>query len=216
MIDSMLPGNRGVTAWLCLCPLLAVAATWQDALALAACLLATMTLTAGGLVFLRRGVQPALYLPLAALLAGTFAVLEHLALAAWSSALDASVAPWLLLVAGLTVLVCCSNESLRENRTLTPAPLPAGEGSEPATAREDFFRAGKWALSLSMTLLIIGVARDGFGRVFLLAETPVGALVLLALLLAVVNAMKAPLSRPSATLSPQAGRGNHSSRDVCA
>jgi Na+-translocating ferredoxin:NAD+ oxidoreductase RnfE subunit len=173
MIDG-----RSFTPWFCLCPLLAIARGWREAFVLSAALLACVVVTAGLLASMRGKVWSVLRLPLAALVAGTVAVLEDLALAAWWQALDAAVAPWLTLVAGLAVLVCCSDDGFYKNRTLTPAPLPKEEG---------FVRGMKLGLTLSATLLAVGLARDGSGRVFLLAETPVGVLVLLALLLAGIN-----------------------------
>ena len=183
----VLPYERGIAAWLCLCPLLAVASSWQIALALASCLLATIVLTAAALAALQRFAATALRLPLAALVAGTLAVLEQLALAAWWPDLDAAVAPWLVLAAGLAVLVCGLDESRRGDRALIPAPLPAGERNRREAAGADFARNVKWGWGLSMALLAIGVARDAIARVFLLADTPVGVLVLLALLLAGIN-----------------------------
>ncbi len=74
--------NRVIIAWLALCPLLALATTWWIALALAVWLLVTISLTAAGLALLQRYTQPALRLPLAALIAGTVVVLLQLATAA--------------------------------------------------------------------------------------------------------------------------------------
>ena len=175
MIDG-----RSIIPWLCLCPLLAIARDWREGLAFAAGLLTCVGVTAGSLAMVRATERNMLRLPLAALIAGMAAVLEHLALAAWLPSLDAAVAPWLALVAGLAVLVCMQE------------PIP-GSGSRPIPGRNDervvhaFSFQAKIALQLSAALLVIGVARDGIGRVFLLAETPVGALVLLALWLAGIN-----------------------------
>jgi hypothetical protein len=179
--------SRSATCWLCLCPLMAATHNWREAVVLTIGLLACVVMTAGSLYSVRGPARIALQMPLSALVAGTIAVLEHLALAAWWPSLDAEVAPWLALVAGLAVLVCCFDESLRDDRTLTPAPPPEGEGFKPAPTRAKFFRRVGWGVALSCALLLIGVARDGLGRVFLLAQTPAGALVLLALLLATVN-----------------------------
>jgi Na+-translocating ferredoxin:NAD+ oxidoreductase RnfE subunit len=159
--------GRNIAAWFCCCPLLAIAVSWQIGLTLAIGLLTCVILTAGTLAILHGSVGNVLRLPLGVLVAGTFAVLEHLTLAAWRPSLDAEVAPWLVLVAGLAVLVCS---------------LP-----EDSDGDWNLVRRMKFGLALSAALLVIGVARDGFGRVFLLANTPVGVLVLLALLLAGVN-----------------------------
>ena len=204
--------DRRITAWLCLCPLLAIANSWQIALALATGLLVCVSFAGVTSAILRGSASSVLHLPLTALVAGTFAVLEHLALATWWPAWDPATAPWLALVAGLAVLVCCPHESLRGYRTLTPAlrarrfapPLPQGEGFKPATA--NFIRSMEWGIVLSMALLLIGVARDGFGPVFLIANTSVGALVLLALVLAAFNAVALPSPGPQP--SPTSGDGN--------
>lgn len=183
-INSALSDCRHISAWLCLCPLLVVATSWSLASTFAICLFATIMLTACVLVGMRRFVPLALKLPLAALLAGTLVVLEHLALAAWWPALDAAVAPWLVLVAGLVVLVCCApDDALRSDVREHEADF-------------DIAYTIKLGSKLSVVLLLIGVARDLFGRVFLLADMPIGALVLLALLLALFN-MLIPSPQPS-------------------
>lgn len=179
MIDSALPDNRRITAWLCLCPLLAITMTWRIALVLSVCLLVTIVLTAAGLALLRRYTQQALRLPLAALISGTIAVLLHLVMAASPfgsiQSVNAEIAPWLMLVAGLAVLVCCAEDE-------TP--------SRPE--RSSVIHSLKLAVALSAALLLIGVARDGFGRAFLLANTSIGALMLLALTVASWNALRSP------------------------
>ncbi|HEY3520937.1 MAG TPA: hypothetical protein VGK80_07840 [Rhodanobacteraceae bacterium] len=166
--------KRSTAPWLCICPLLAVASNWPIALTLATCLLTAIALAACSLAALLRFGQSAPHLPLAALVSGTPAVLEHLTLATWRPTLDAAVAPWLVLVAGLAALVCCFDESLHDDRF-------------GLTLRARFVRSMKTGTALSAVLLVVGVARDGIGRLFLLAETPVGALALLALLLAGIN-----------------------------
>ena len=119
MIDG-----RSIIPWLCLGPLLVIAGDWREAAALAIGLLACVVVTAGSLAVVRVTERNMLRLPLAALIAGTAAVLEHLALAAWWPSLDAAVAPWLALVAGLAVLVCMQE------------PIP-GSGSRPIRGRDD-------------------------------------------------------------------------------
>ncbi len=183
--------DPSLMAWLGLCPLLAIAATWRIALGLAVCLLLTIAMTAAGLALLQRYAQQALRLPLAALIAGTVVVLLQLAITATPvgalQSLDAAIAPWLVLVAGLAALVCCLSDKADRNASTN------GFG---------FLRSAKPAVALPIALLLIGVARDVFGRVFLIAAAPAGALVLFAMLLASVSVYRQDRSRASLSRAP--------------
>lgn len=185
-IGSILPDERSAAAWLCLCPLLALATTWQIALTLAVCLLIVSAVATAALILLHRALPNTLRLPPAALISGTIVVLCQLALAAWWPMWDSAIASRLLLVAGLAVLVCCAPDDALRNNTRGRA------------ADFNIVHTIKLGAMLSVALFVIGVARDLFGRVFLLADTPIDALVLLALLLALLNTMtSAPSPQPS-------------------
>ncbi|GEM_PF-5339671 len=162
--------TRSMVPWLSLCPLLAVARGWGEALVLAIGLLVCAVATSIALKISRRFVSASLLSPLTVLVAGTVVVLEQLALSAWWPDWNTTIAPWWALVAGLSVLVCC----------------PAGNSDD----NRSFTHSLELASALSAALLIVGIARDGFGRVFWIANTPAGVLALLALLLAGIQALR--------------------------